>query len=963
MLKNYCCLFILFLFPLLSAAQETEYRSYVFLQEMPKGLVKDIITDRDGFVWTATDDGVFRFDGRRARSFTDQIPGGYAKTFCRRRNGDLLTLHDRGLTKISYSADTVIFKPLLRSTDDDREDRLYYPKTLFEDSRGRLWIGEDQSVVRYTEETFKKYHFGNNSGIGVLFRAYNFAETATGEIWTISANGQLYRYDENTEDFISVALPLPLAEVSCLLSVTPDLLRIGAAKGMYEAELTDTGEVQSLTLLPSPPGISSAVVTPAGILFVGTWSGGLYLADNEGDRLRFTKTAATDFEKIIDLWYDAHNGLWICSDEDIALLQPALFRSFQLFPANRPGVESLSLNADSSILVVLNSTYESQERLQEIRRRNGKKQVKAVPVSSGNILMEALRTEGEIWLGDLDGKVYRFEESTGVQTEIADIERSTRPVSSVARDDAGNIWIAGNTTHGIIKIRPDGQKEFFNTPELKNSRVILKAADGKIYAGGEGERSWLHVFSPAENNFVNLSPRVPTEGNVPFATEDLLLTKDGCLLAAVTTGLLRYCPQGDKTVQRIYPPPGQPAAACNAVAVSPAGTLWISTEAGLAAVRDEEIYLFDKSSGLAANHLTDRGLLFDAEGRLWVGTGQGLSVLEPNDTDFTPTPAPVFTGLTVNGERKSLSTEPRNFRYQSGLEISFIAPAYPAGQVLYRSRPGGADGDWSQPTEDNRRFLPYLDAGEHTLEVSARRRGGHTWSVPVTLDFTIEKPWYLRWWIILSAAAATALVITFIARLYNRKLLRDKEELESLVQRRTQKIEAQKNEIIDQKNQIIRQNEEVTRLQKARLQEKIKSRNKELTTYTLNLIQKNEALKELRLKIHEAMRRGKRENHKEYRNFIGIIDYSFRKDSEWNNFKLYFEEVHIGFFEKIMQLHPKLTQQDLRHCALIKLNLSIAEAATILAVSPESIKTARYRLKQKMDLDKATDLSEYLIAF
>ena len=80
-----------------------------------------------------------------------------------------------------------------------------------------------------------------------------------------------------------------------------------------------------------------------------------------------------------------------------------------------------------------------------------------------------------------------------------------------------------------------------------------------------------------------------------------------------------------------------------------------------------------------------------------------------------------------------------------------------------------------------------------------------------------------------------------------------------------------------------------------------------------------------------------------------------------DNFKLFFEEVHAGFFEDLIKKHPKLTAHDLRHCALIRLNLSIEETSTIVGISADSIKTARFRLKKKMDLDSQTDLLEHLM--
>jgi DNA-binding CsgD family transcriptional regulator len=51
----------------------------------------------------------------------------------------------------------------------------------------------------------------------------------------------------------------------------------------------------------------------------------------------------------------------------------------------------------------------------------------------------------------------------------------------------------------------------------------------------------------------------------------------------------------------------------------------------------------------------------------------------------------------------------------------------------------------------------------------------------------------------------------------------------------------------------------------------------------------------------------------------------------------------------------------LRLCSLLKLNLSSQEIATILGISTDSLRIARYRLRKKLDLDKNDNLVGFLI--
>lgn len=91
------------------------------------------------------------------------------------------------------------------------------------------------------------------------------------------------------------------------------------------------------------------------------------------------------------------------------------------------------------------------------------------------------------------------------------------------------------------------------------------------------------------------------------------------------------------------------------------------------------------------------------------------------------------------------------------------------------------------------------------------------------------------------------------------------------------------------------------------------------------------------------------------------IDNHIQFDDDWENFRLYFEEVHGEFFKKMKELVPNLSQNDLKHCALSRLNLSLKEVAEMLAISVQGVKQARYRLREKIGLPAKTNLYDYLI--
>ncbi len=87
------------------------------------------------------------------------------------------------------------------------------------------------------------------------------------------------------------------------------------------------------------------------------------------------------------------------------------------------------------------------------------------------------------------------------------------------------------------------------------------------------------------------------------------------------------------------------------------------------------------------------------------------------------------------------------------------------------------------------------------------------------------------------------------------------------------------------------------------------------------------------------------------------------KEKDWEDFKQHFENVHPEFFTNLKLQFPDLSANDLKVAALTRLNLSIKEASNILGISPESTKTARYRLRKKLNLSPETDLFDFLLDF
>ena len=152
---------------------------------------------------------------------------------------------------------------------------------------------------------------------------------------------------------------------------------------------------------------------------------------------------------------------------------------------------------------------------------------------------------------------------------------------------------------------------------------------------------------------------------------------------------------------------------------------------------------------------------------------------------------------------------------------------------------------------------------------------------------------------------------------------------------------------------------ELSNLKHKKLEQDLEFKNKQLTTQSLNMVQKNEMMEELREKVENIKKEG---GSKELNSLAHLVDYSFSLDEDWKQFQMHFEEVHSGFYHILKERYPDLTPNEMRLSALVKLNLSIKEMAAIMGISPDSVKTARYRLRKKLELNTEENLTDFMLA-
>ena len=367
---------------------------------------------------------------------------------------------------------------------------------------------------------------------------------------------------------------------------------------------------------------------------------------------------------------------------------------------------------------------------------------------------------------------------------------------------------------------------------------------------------------------------------------------------------------------------------------------------GLVIFKDGEYILFTQGSGLPSKILQERGIMPDQDGNLFVSTAKGLAFIRKDAIVFKTTVIPHTTTLMINGQPVT-PTEVINVKYpyKTKAEAEFISLSYPATNIMYQTRILGIDKNWTLPSSNRTLNVLGFSEGKYTIEMRARE-DGKLWSEPRSITLEISKPWYRTWWamgLFVFTGFATVVIAT---QVHNNNLIRQKKKLQKTVDERTEQVHQQNNEMIEQQKKLIQQKEELIakneavyksqqalveadmnylQLKEKQLQDQIEYKNKQITTHALNILQKNETLKHLRAQLEEIVKSSNKISIGEIRKTVKTIDESFKLDKDWDDFKFYFEQIHTGFYAKLNISYPELTPLELRHCALIRLNLTLAK--------------------------------------
>lgn len=378
--------------------------------------------------------------------------------------------------------------------------------------------------------------------------------------------------------------------------------------------------------------------TPDDYLWVGTRSGGLARFDG----LRFVHFNPNTTPQLQDVEFetlsvDSQGTLWITAgNESVARVtrgQFHLVRERNAIPRWHP----LHLVGEDREAVYL-AAYEPA--IFRVPRQGTVNAVQRIPLQPPPPLpfpAEVIQAgDGSLWYVTIRGSVGQVTvrpDGTHSQTNI-DLGQ---PVQCLARDAAGQIWVAMSNRLGVLREHSFSDRTPAENPFARPIRRLVPTRQDGVWAwDGESLRRWRDGRWEAWAR--DFAPRSGAEEPRFFAD-----SRDGLWVINYGFGLWHIEPDGAANV--LTPRDGLPGVFITSWREDAEGNIWIGTrEGGLARIRRARFHLYGSADGIPGE--VAQSVCEDAQGVLWVGTATG-GIARQEGERFVSVTLPALPGRTL----------------------------------------------------------------------------------------------------------------------------------------------------------------------------------------------------------------------------------------------------------------------------------------------------------------------------
>jgi diguanylate cyclase (GGDEF)-like protein len=410
-------------------------------------------------------------------------------------------------------------------------------------------------------------------------------------------------------------------------------------------------------------------------------------------------------------------------------------------------------------------------------------------------------------------------------------------ISAMASMRDGSV-IAGTFSGGLLRVDPkSGRTELtarlpdyvMDILEDRAGRVFFATKQG-IYLRAAGSSPAMPLPIPEADALLGDARRVETgcasrDGALWFLSSNRLLReKDGAWSIPAIDGLSRLsgtlralsCADdgtiwmtGDQTgTWRLTPKDGRLEAwqlrlpeelqilAPLAVLVDHRGWVWLGTDLGVVVWNGISWRHLSQESGLIWNDIDQTAMHEAPDGSLWVGTSGGIAHLLHPERVFESIPLSVSVTAIKRGRMLfPMATEITLPWSGLPLNFQFSSPAMPnRSELVFNYRLKDFQADWVE-NKDGLAIFSGLPPGDYILEAVAQNASLGSHSDVVQVSVHILPPWWKSQWFIGVCVLSLLGLFWATTRLYARHLRARSRHLESQVKERTRELELSREQL------------------------------------------------------------------------------------------------------------------------------------------------------------------------
>ncbi len=579
-------------------------------------------------------------------------------------------------------------------------------RCVLQDSYGFLWIGTRDGLNRYDGYKFVIYSPDNQDSTSLLANEILcMAEDEQKRLWIGTLTGGLFLYDRPLDRFqqfyhkANNPNSLPNNNVNAILPSKNGKLWIGTDQG-----LTCFDASQKFTHLLKGKSVASIFQDTKGNLWVGTKKEGVYLLGNgSSEFINFNSDNTQGFRNnfVASIQEDAQGSLILGTHEGLmfARWENNQFTVLNCFTSETNNPLSISNNQSGFVfrdsdgkLWICENNSAGLDLVHYIYKNNipvlnEVRHYKHIPFNPHSLASNRVRCvykdhTGIYWIGTEMGlnKYVPLKQKFWHVHNYMMLDKnglSSNEVRAFVEDEKKTVWLATyggglnsySLTTGKVKVYPS---PYANKDVLK-SRQMLRSKDKLLWITTSG--GGIYLFDTEKEQYKNLFVHKPNQPNSLINNEvgAIYEDQDQTLWIGTEQGLckLTYANRAKGKFDDLRYIINDKL---NTIVEDAQGRLWIATETnGLIRVNKDgtEKKVFqheaDNPQSLPQNNI--RLIYKDEQNRIWVGTGIGLSLYNPENESFTTFdnrngfPNSVINGVLQAGDFLWISTNEGLLRF------------------------------------------------------------------------------------------------------------------------------------------------------------------------------------------------------------------------------------------------------------------------------------------------------------